>query len=42
MPGPDHAIAGPLLNLIPGLGPAGLACGLWYALGALDVAPYDF
>jgi hypothetical protein len=38
-----RSLAGrPLLRLAPVLGVASLAFGLWYALGALDLAPYVF
>jgi hypothetical protein len=41
--GVGHSLAGrSLLRLAPALGVASLAFGVWYALGALDLAPYLF
>jgi hypothetical protein len=34
--------ARPIARLAPVLGTASLAFGIWYTLGALDLAPYVF
>jgi hypothetical protein len=32
----------PIVRVAPALGVGGLAFGVWYALGALELAPYVF